>query len=141
MAIELYGLNVLAIVISAIVAFFSGMIWFSKPLFGEVWMRLSGITKESVNKQKSQGMAGTLVTAFITQIVTSAVLAWFIIATGMQSALGGLGIGALIWLGFLGTTQLGSVLWHQKPLVYYALESGHVLFALLVTGVILGAWA
>jgi len=49
-------MNVYAILVAAIVPMVLGFIWYNPILFGNVWMRESGITEE---KMKSGNMAVT----------------------------------------------------------------------------------
>ncbi|MFP4844556.1 DUF1761 domain-containing protein [Winogradskyella sp. PE311] len=79
--------NYLAIAVAAIVPIVLGFLWYNPMLFGNVWMRESGITEE---KMKS----GNMVVIFFVSIVLSVLLSFFtqflvIHQTGAVQMIGG----------------------------------------------------
>ncbi|HLC90318.1 MAG TPA: DUF1761 domain-containing protein [Candidatus Nanoarchaeia archaeon] len=128
--------NYLAVLVAAVVSFLVGWVWFSKPVFGKVWMSLMGLKKEP----KHEGMAKNLVIGFLGTLVTAYVLAYFVDMLGYMTALSGMMVGFWAWLGFVATTTVGGVLWENKPWSLWLLNNGHNLVTLLITGAIVGAW-
>jgi len=55
------------------------------------------------------------------------------IASGMQS-------GVWLWLGFVATTNLSSVLFEARPTGLYLISMGYYLVSLLIMGAILAIW-
>jgi hypothetical protein len=49
-------INYLAVLVAALVSMVIGGLWYSPLLFGNIWMKLSGITQKDVEKAKKQGM-------------------------------------------------------------------------------------
>tara|TARA_Y100000031_G_C8076217_1_gene317467 strand:- start:182 stop:601 length:420 start_codon:yes stop_codon:yes gene_type:complete len=132
--------NYWAILVSGVAAVVIGAVWYSPGVFGKAWMQLVGFKKEDMKKAKQEGMAGKYLTGFIGALVMAFILAHFIGFAGASSAVGGAIAAFWLWLGFIATTTLGSVLWERKPLTLYFLNNAYNLLSLLVMGVILGAW-
>ena len=53
----------------------------------------------------------------------------------------GMGVGFLVWFGFLATNSLKMVLWEHKPFSLYLLTIFHDFFVFLIMGGILAVWA
>ena len=134
------GVNYLAIIVSAIVGYAIGMIWYSPLLFGNIWMNLQGFSKKDISKAKKKGMGKVILLGFITTLIMTLVLNYLIGLFGYAAAADGALLGFWIWLGFLATTMLGSVLWENKPVPLYLINTAHYLVVLVVIGAILGAW-
>ncbi len=132
-------MNYIALLVTAIVGYIIGALWYSPLLFGKLWCKLSGFTKKDMNKAKNDGkMWIRYVTMFVSTLIMTAVLAIF--TAGETTFNGGALIGGWIWLGFLATTMLGMVLWNNKPFKLYVVMTGHYLVALVIMGGMLGVW-
>lgn len=139
----------LAILVAAIAAHVLGFLWYG-PLFGKTWMKLMNVTEKDKGKAKHEGMTKVMVGSFLTTLVMAVVLDFLISEVGyvdvtgtspfLWNALGGALTGAIAWLGFLATTQMGMVFWENKPWSLYALNTIHYLVTLVVMGAIIGAW-
>jgi hypothetical protein len=68
------------------------------------------------------------------------VLAHFIKYMRVTDVVGGLQTAFWLWLGFVITTQLASVIFEQRKLGLYLLNVGYQLVACLICSVILTAW-
>ncbi len=132
--------NYVAVLVTAIAGYVIGMLWYSPPLFGKQWMKLSGITEKDIAKQKKKGMGKQMLVAFIVALVMSYVLAYFVGFLGATTFVAGAMLGFWFWLGFLATTQINPVLWAGQPFTLYLLHTAHYLVALAVMGGILAVW-
>jgi mannitol-specific phosphotransferase system IIBC component len=136
-------INYLAVLVAAILSMILGYIWYG-PLFGKLWMRLMGFTKESMSEGKSK-MAKTYSIMFIGTLLMSFTLAHSIVfASAYMNSAGvdaGLTAGIWNWLGFVVPVSLGSVLWDGKPWKLWFINAGYYLVALLMMGVLLAVWA
>ena len=116
------------------------MLWYSPVLFGNIWIRLTGLNKKYLQKAKQKGMAKTLIVAFISVLISSYILSYFINISGATTLADGAQIGFWIWLGFIATVMLGSILWENKPFKLYLINTSRYLLALVVMGAILAVW-
>ena len=106
-------------------------------LFGKLWMKLGGMTDKQIKDAKAKRMFGTLIVAFIAQLVMMYVLTLFVELFGATSFASGLLAGFWVWLGFVATILLGSVLWERKPVQLYLLNAAHWLVVLAIGGAII----
>ncbi|MAF34726.1 hypothetical protein CMO91_02680 [Candidatus Woesearchaeota archaeon] len=133
------AVNYVAVLVSAIASMAVGFVWYSPGVFGRQWMHLTGITKKDVEKGKAN-MPQKMVVALIAQLVMAYALSLLLTATSTVGAKAGAKLAALVWLGFVATILLGSVLWEGKPSKLWILNSAQWLVAMAVMGAILAAW-
>lgn len=135
--------NYLAVLACGIASMVIGMLWYSPSgLFGKAWMRLMGYDKlkpkelEAMKKKGCKSMAF----AFVSSLVMAYVLAHVLSFAQAETWLDGVQGAFWVWLGFIATVMLGSVLWENKPMKLYWINSLHYLVTLMVYGVILTVW-
>ena len=138
------SINYWAVLVSALAYMAIGSVWYG-PLFGKKWMKLSGLTKESMKSMPltaAQAMAGGLVTALITAFVLAHdSFVWMTFDAGYTAmALFAFQLGFWIWLGYVVTTQSSSWLWEGKPFKLLVLNAAHSLIVLQVMAFILVYW-
>jgi len=136
----LFDVNYLAVLVTAVVGFVIGMVWYSPIGFGNIWIKLSGISKGDLEKAKKKGMAKSMVVGFISLLVMSYVLAHFVDIAGAGTVLEGAQTGFWLWLGFIATVMLGMVLWEGKSVKLYLLNIAHYFVVMIVMGAILAVW-
>ena len=81
-----------------------------------------------------------MVIAFIGNLVTAAILGWFVAAVGSGGFSEGVIVGFWVWLGFLIPLSLNSVLWEGKKFGIFMINAGHYLVNMIVMGGILAVW-
>ncbi len=128
-------INWLGALVSAVVAFVLGAIWYSPLMFARPWQRALGLTDEEI---RSGHVGRTFAAAFVAMVVAAAGFSLVLgqgagIATGLHW---GLGIGLL----FVATSLAIHNAFERRPLYYWAINSGFNLVQFLVYGLILGAW-
>ena len=140
MVVQYVTVNFLAILIATVVAMVIGMSWYSSFLFGNAWMRLSGIDPKKIDKSKMKGMWKIMIVAFISNLIMAFVLSTFIKLSQTTSATDATQLGFWIWLGFMMPLQLGMVLWENKPFKLFLINTSHYLVTLIVMGLIIALW-
>ncbi len=128
-------INYLAVLLAAVAYMVIGMIWYG-PLFGKQWKALMGLNDESMKKMKMtalQAMAGGFVTALIMAYVLS--FDAFVWSDFFGSSVGqpvfALQLGFWIWLGYVATTQVGSVLWEGRPWKLFCINASNTLVSFI----------
>jgi len=132
------SVNFWSVLVAAIVSFVVGWVWYG-PLFGKTWKNLMGFTDEVMMSMKMK--AGTaMVTGFISALVTSYVLAHFVVLLNLTTVEEACQLAFWLWLGFVATVMLGSVLWEGKSMKLFVLNAAENLVALVLAAVILVLW-
>lgn len=129
--------NYLALLLAGVVSMVIGMLWYSPMLFGKQWMSLSGMTQKQIDVAKKKGMTMMYVVNFISTLVMAFVLEYLLEALSANTVVAGAMVGFLMWLGFVGTVTLGSVLWEGKSNRLWFLNNGYQVINLIVMGIIL----
>lgn len=130
--IDLTRLNYAAIVLAGVAHMAVGLVWFSRRLFGEAWMRMTG-------KDLTPAMAWVPVAA-VGHLAIGFVLAILMALAGVTTLLGGLVIAWLVWLGFVVTLEIGELVWEKIPFGLFLIRAGNHFLALTLAGLILAAW-
>ncbi len=139
MAIEA-TINYLAVLVSAIAAMVIGGLWYSPILFGKLWMKLSNITKKQIEEAKKKGMSKSYIVMFIATLVMSYILAHFVDYVEATTVIEAIQLAFWVWLGFIVTVLISSVLWEGKPTKLFLLNIFHYLVTLGVMSIILTLW-
>jgi hypothetical protein len=132
-------INILAVLVSAIVTFVIGAVWYSPFLFGKQWMAFNGVTPEKAEAMRKDALRLYGI-SFVCYVVLAAVFAILIRMVHLQSVLGGAKMGGMLWVGFVATVGLTASLYQAKPFKAYALDAGYQLVFMVVMGLILAAW-
>lgn len=137
-------INYLAVLVSGIVIFALGGLWYSPVLFAKRWIALQGRTEE---QERAQAAAANMplmyVSAFICGFVTAWVMALILahIATSLElNAAHGALIGFMVWLGFAATTSYATALFSGKPKQLWLIDSAYNLVCFVLAGMILAVW-
>jgi hypothetical protein len=128
--------NWVAVVVAAIAQMVLGFIWYG-PLFGKTWMSMMGINPQTVRRE---GMGKTYAWQAVGSLVTAAVLGRLVATMGASTAGAGIVAGFWVWLGFVATVTLSSVLYERRSFNLYALNNAYQLVSLAVMGAVLAAW-
>ena len=132
-------INYVAVLVSAIVGFGIGGLWYSPLLFGKTWMKLINITQKEMKANKDKAKKGYIF-MFVALLVMAYALSLFVNYAGATTLTAGLLVGFWAWLGFVATVLLGGFLWENKPFSLYLINVSHYLVVLVVMGAILAVW-
>lgn len=133
--------NYLAVVVSAVVIFVIGGIWYSPALFAKPWIALMGKSEEQMKAERANvSMPFMFLQAFITGLIVAWVMAVVLRHFTNPTALRGAEIGALCWLGFAGATSYTTSLFSGESKRLWAINSGYYLVSFVVAGILLSVW-
>jgi len=136
------GVNLWAVLVSALATMVVGFVWYSPLLFARRWMVLMGLDPDDKVKiaemQKSAGPSYAL--SLVASALAAAVLGKIIAIATIGTALYGMKAGLAVWLGFVTTVQLTNSLFSRQPAKLYAINTGYQLVCFLAMGAIMGAW-
>lgn len=127
-------ISLFSVLIAAILYMVIGMIWYSKYLFGPVWLKLCGMKESEMKKNRLNILWG-----FLVALVIAYFLAFFEGYLGVTTVSDGMFVGFCLWLGFVATTQISGVIWCKMPFRLFLINTGAKLLSLLVMGGVIGA--
>lgn len=134
------SIPVLPVVVSAVVVFLIGALWYSPVLFAKAWIRAHGHTEEKLLEMRARAGRAYAV-SFVCYLVMAAAMSILLQRIGVVSVLTGVKLGALLGLGFAATLGLTANVFSDKPLSAYLIDAGYQVVSLIVMGAILAAWS
>jgi hypothetical protein len=130
-------MNFFAVGVSAVASFVTGWVWFM-VLFREPYIR--GLDKTAEELAKGPTAVPSLLLQFAGNLVMALVLGWLVVRLNSQTALQGMRVGALAWLGFIAAVLGPYYAFQAYPFSFFLINAGYPLVSLLMMGAILGAW-
>jgi hypothetical protein len=130
-------INWLAVLVAAVAYFLLGAIWYSF-LFRDAWVKSSGVNVNDPNAKK--GVAGIMVTSFITILVTSIGLSFFITRIGSGGWMSGLKVGLIAGICFCAMAIVNSYLYEKRPLALQMINSFYNIVGCVIAGIIISVW-
>jgi hypothetical protein len=129
------NVNFWAVLAAGLSSMLLGALWYSPILFGNAWMKASGITEE---KARSANMARTMGTAFVLALIGAAVFAMFLGPAPAPGFAAAAGFSAgLCWVaGSFGINYL----FEQRSLKLFVVNGGYHTLQYTLIGLILGVW-
>lgn len=129
------SLNWWAILVATVSAFGLGSVWYSPLMFGNVWMKVAGMTEESV---KQANMAKVFGGAFVLTLVAAVNLGMFL---GPKSDLAfGIAAGAATGIGWVVPAFGVVYLFEQRPTLQWFINGAYWVVTFIIMGAIIGAW-
>jgi len=132
--------NFSAILICAVLNMVLGFVWYGL-LFSKAFIQLMGISPDHMSDPASQKAAvHGYFASFFSSILMATVLSYFVIFTETTTAIEGLKLGLISWLGFTLTTMLPNHYFSMKPLKLALINISYPLVGLSLMGIILAFW-
>lgn len=133
-------INHAAVILCAVISYGIESLWFGL-LFGKQWLAALGTTApELMARLEGRPLWPLYAGAYACDVVLAYVLAWVLVKTGAQNALGGMKVAVILWLGFVATVTLTNYSFELRNLALMAIDAGCPLAGMLITGAILGVW-
>lgn len=137
------GMNHLAIVIAAVVAWIGGAAWYG--VLGSRWVAAQGKTMEEFKAQQAaqKGTPASYVPfalAFVAELVMAWVLAGVVghLGPGQVTIRNAIISGLFIWVGFIVTTIAVNNAFTGRRYLLTAIDAGHWLVVMLLMGLVIG---
>lgn len=132
-------INYLAVIVAAVAHFIIGGLWYGL-VFGNQFIKLIGWSQEKLAQVGSKSHGQEYLIAFVSSLVLVYVLAHFVQYAKAKSAVDGLQTAFWLWLGFIATTQLSTVVFEERRFGLYLLNIGYQFVGTSVAGIILALW-
>jgi hypothetical protein len=129
--------NYLAILVAAIACFLLEAGWYS--YFMQAWLDGIGRTMAWL-EHSGVNVAFQFGTALISAAVMATAISCVTQLTGPQTALRGIKVAALLWLGFEFTAFSTEYIFEVRPWSLLGINAGFWLLGMMLMGAIVGAW-
>lgn len=125
-----------SILFASVVSVGIGFVWYHPRVFGGMWMRLTNLSPEQVERGKKR-MPLMAFLGLMASMLVAYVMNYFGIAWAVFDVIGAIELGFWSWIGFVAPTMLGMVLWEQKSFKLYAINVLYWLVSFIAMAVIL----
>ena len=129
-----------AVIVATLVHYILGGLWYSPLLFENKFVQLINWTPEKLRQVQSQSHAKELAIAFLMSLILVYILAHFVQYTKATNAIGGIQTAFWLWLGFVVTTQLPTVLFEGRSFGLFLINVAYQFVGCALAGAILGVW-
>jgi hypothetical protein len=131
------GINYLAVVIAAVIAWLAGAGWYMT--LSKSWMAALGVTPEQMAESKKRPDAYLpFIYSFVAELIMAWMLAGVIGHLGVPTLRSGVVTAAFCWLGFVITTLIVNHTFGMRRWQLIAIDGGHWLLVLLLMGAVIG---
>ncbi|MGB8509481.1 MAG: DUF1761 domain-containing protein [Pyrinomonadaceae bacterium] len=129
-----------AVVVAALAYWLLGALWYSPLLFANQFITLMRWTPDELAALQAAGEWKVIAFALLNSLLLAYVLAHFVKYVGAETIGDGVKVGFWLWLGFVLTTNLETVLFESRPLGLYLISNGYHLVGFLCMGAVLAVW-
>ena len=128
-------INLWVVFWAAVVAMIVGMIWHG-PLFGKLWMKLAGFTKEDMGKMRFSAMQA-IGLGFLSALILSYVLGHMARVYETVSLVDAFYLAFWPWLGFVVTTLANGPLWENRSIKLFLFNISYHFVSMLAVAMVL----
>jgi len=128
-------INILAIIVSIVIYWILGAIWFSAKVFGKQWSKALGRNLEELGPNIKQALG-----SFFANTIAIVVLALILEFIGSYDLFTALLVALLIGVGFIFPTDLYDVIFEDKNIIAFLIDIGYHITGIVIAGLILGLW-
>ena len=130
-------INYLAVLVTGVVIFMLGGLWYSPVLFAKKWVALQGKSMEEMSGGANPAM---YVQVFLCGLITAWVMAIVLGFLPVWDMMRGIKLAIICWLGFAAVTSYGTALFSLKPKALWLIDTSFNLVSFLLAAVILTMW-
>ncbi|TFG17809.1 MAG: DUF1761 domain-containing protein [Promethearchaeota archaeon] len=128
-------INIFAVIVSIVVYWILGAIWFSAKVFGKPWTKALRRNIEDLGPGIKQ-MLGS----FLANVIVVIVLALILEFIGSYDVVTALLIALLVGVGFVVPTDFYDVIFEDKNMIAFLIDVGYHFLGIIIVGLILGLW-
>ncbi len=132
-------MNWLAVLVAAVAYFMLGALWYSKALFGNTWIKATGIDMSKPDAKK--GVGGVMAFTFLLEFITCVGLGILVYRLALSGFMSGIKLGLLTGICFSAVGICISYLYQSKPKVLHAIDSSYHVVGNVIAATILCLWS
>lgn len=117
-----------------------GFLWYSPWVFGPLWIKASGVSKEGMKMSKN-GMGGIYATSFGLGLLLAAMLYLLLVNLNLTEVFPALKLTFALWLGFVFSVKANDMLYsQQKSPTLFWIGSLYYLASMAVMALVFTLW-
>ena len=128
---------VLAVALAALMPFVVGALWYAPFGFGRWWERAHGYDDPARKAVLMASAPRNYLASLVVYVVLALVLRFFLYRLAASDASSAVRLAVLVWLGFVATIGLTTVLFALQPLSLWAIDAGFQLVYMCLMALIL----
>ncbi len=132
------AINIWAVLLATLSSMVVGFVWYSRPVMGDRWMRLSGLTEDMLAKTAVPAYIATIVSSFVTALVLAGAASISQAYYGGSSLVNALVTALILFAGFTAARFITHDAFSRRPWALTLLNLGYELITLVVMGLIIG---
>ena len=133
-------INYLAVIAATLSSMVVGAIWYTPKVFGNYWMKASGVTPSGDSKDAVRPILLTLVVSFVTAWVLAGASYIAFDFYGGSFLVSALLTGLLLWGGFTAARFITHDAFDKRPPGLTVLNVMHELVTIVIMALIIGVW-
>lgn len=133
-------INYIAVLLATLSSMVVGSIWYTPKVFGNRWMKLSGVTPSGDAKDAIAPIVVTLIVSFITAWVLAGAAFIAYAFYGGSFLVNALVTAVILWAGFTAARFITHDAFDRRPAALTVLNIAHELVTVLVMALIIGVW-
>ncbi len=132
------AINLWAVLLATLSSMVTGFLWYSRPVMGDRWMKLSGITEEQIAKSPVPAYIATIISSFVTALVLAGAASISQGFYGGNSLVNALLTALILFAGFTAARFITHDAFDRRPWSLTLLNLGYELITLVVMALIIG---
>jgi hypothetical protein len=133
-------INYIAVLLATLSSMIVGAIWYTPRVFGDYWMKQSGVTPSGNSRDAIGPIATTVVVSFITAWVLAGAAYLSFDFYGGSFLVNSLLTGLILWAGFTAARFITHDAFDKRPVGLTVLNVAHELVTILIMALIIGVW-
>lgn len=130
--------NWVGVVLGALSTMVVGSIWYAKPVFGNTWAKLVGLSEKDMEKGSTKALGLTLLISFVTAYVVAHVAFLSNRYFGNSFFQDSVTTAFWLWLGLTAGRMITHDLFEQRPSRLTLMNAGNEFATLMVMGIVIG---
>ncbi|MGH7695917.1 MAG: DUF1761 domain-containing protein [Gemmatimonadaceae bacterium] len=127
----------LAVALAALMPFVVGALWYAPFGFGRWWERAHGYDDPARKALLMASAPRNYLASLVGYVVLALVLRFFLYRLAASDTSSALRLAVLVWLGFVATIGLTTILFALQPLSLWAIDAGFQLVYMCLMALIL----
>lgn len=132
-------INFMAVIISAIIFFVIGSIWFSF-IFRDMWVRELAHHNVIIKEPSAHTIMMNMILTFVQNIIVSFAIAYLVVMTNSTTMISGLYLGLIAGCGFSAAAIGGVFIWEGRSLRLFFIDAGYQVLGVVTAAIILSLW-